>query len=121
MTRLIGLALMSLIISMIITGFTKKNEEEKQMENDSIVLSITKALKMADNKAHELGYKPESYYISITDKLRDVDKLFLSKTEQEYALWIIYYEPKGKLTFGGDLTIYINRQTDTILKVWQGE
>lgn len=121
MTRLIELVLMFLIISVIIMGFTNINEKGKPMENDLIVLSIAKALRMANDKARELDYNPENYYISITEKLRDIDKLFLSNAEQEYSLWIIYYEPKGKLTFGGDLTIYIDQKTENILKVWEGE
>lgn len=102
-------------------GSTQDEKKEQTMENDLIVSSVAKALRMANTKARELGYEPKSFYISITEKLDKDDERFFSISEEKYTVWKIYYGPKGKVAFGGDLTIYIDRKTWKIIKVWKGE
>lgn len=122
MTRLIGLVVVGLSFSIICSVFAKNNKMEQLMEDDPVILSVAKALKIANTKARELGFDIEHFYISITEKLTKDDNRFFSISEEQYpSVWKIYYGPKGKLMFGGDLTIYIDRVTWEIIKVWEGE
>ena len=124
MKRFIGVILLSLVFSLISMGPARGNEEAQPMDNDPIALSVAKALRIANSKARELGFEPEEFYISITNKLGKFGDRFYGITEEKYRVWKVYYAPKrapGVIKTGGDLTIYINRETWEILKVWEGE
>ncbi len=119
-TQLIKVIIICVSVSIISPGFAKNNGKEQLMDNDPIVSSVARALTMANAKARELGFELENFYISVSERLNKTDRRILSITREEYYLWKIYYEPK-KIVLGGDLTIYIDRKSWEIIKVWEGE
>lgn len=73
---------------------------------DPIVFSVAKALKIANNKAKEVGFNPNELLISIM---------------QEDDSWIIEYGPKNKSALGGTLVIKVNRTTGKIEDIERGQ
>ncbi len=86
--------------------------------------------KAADAKAMELGFQPDQCQRQIFQKPRPEDHPFLDEkgvTERDY-LWVVNYDPNSQGTegeevavAGGDLTIYVDVRTVTVVAAWLGE
>ncbi len=86
--------------------------------------------KAADAKALELGFQPEQCQRQIFQKPGPVDQPFLDEegiTERRH-LWVVNYDPnlqgaEGEevAVAGGDLTIYVDVRTVTVVAAWLGE
>ena len=85
---------------------------------------------VADTKAIELGFQPDQCQRQIFQKPRPEDQPFLDEegvTERRY-LWVVYYDPNSQGTegeevavAGGDLTIYVDTRTSSVVAAWLGE
>lgn len=79
--------------------------QNKDILNDPVVMSVARALKIANTRALELGYQIEGLSISII---------------QEGKIWKIDYIPKVKIQRGGGLTILVN-QEGKIVEIKHGQ
>ena len=85
---------------------------------------------IADRKAVELGFDPETTGPEVFRELRPYDHDFLDEEgiDERDALWAVYYAPPspfvldGQLyaTAGGDLTVYIHVPSRTVVAYWLG-
>ena len=85
---------------------------------------------IADQKAIELGFDPETTGPEVLKELRPYDHPFLDDEgiEERDSLWAVYYAPPspfvldGQLyaTAGGDLTVYIHVPSRRVVAYWLG-
>ena len=86
---------------------------------------------IADQKALELGFDPETTGPEVFRELRPHDHDFLDDEgiEERDSLWAVNYAPpstfvlEGQLyaTAGGDLTVYVHVPSRTVVAYWLGE
>ena len=85
---------------------------------------------IADQKAIELGFDPETTGPEVLKELRPYDHPFLDDEgiEERDSLWAVYYAPPspfvldGQLyaTAGGDLTVYNHVPSRRVVAYWLG-
>ncbi len=86
---------------------------------------------IADQKAVELGFDPETTGPEVLRELRPYDHPFLDDEgiEERDALWAVYYAPPSPFvldgqeyaTAGGDLTVYVDVPSRRVVAYWLGE
>ena len=86
---------------------------------------------IADQKALELGFDPETTRPEVFRELRPHDHDFLDDEgiDERDFLWAVSYAPpstfvlEGQLyaTAGGDLTVYVHVPSRTVVAYWLGE
>lgn len=102
-----------------------KNEVE-QME-----ISKEKVHEIANNKAKEIGYDIKEMKVELDKEntrwneyikkgpiLENDNKLRLALKDRKY--WAAYYAPK-RIQFGGDLWIFIDKNTGEVITIIQGK
>ena len=88
----------------------KKIEEE--ILNDSLAVSVARALTCANKKAGEYEMDIRQSLISITQEIQ----------ENKDMLWCVHYGPRDYIRRrGGDLIVYVDPQNYTIRKVLRGQ
>ena len=86
---------------------------------------------IADQKAVELGFDPETTGPEVFRELRPYDHDFLDEEgiDERDTLWAVNYAPpspfvlEGQLyaTAGGDLTVYVHVPSRRVVAYWLGE
>ena len=86
-----------------------------------------RVLQAAEAKANELGFSSDRFRRQVFRQLRPVDEPFLDQEEvtERSELWAINYAPhppaENVAMAGGDLTIYVDVRTISVVAVWLGE
>lgn len=86
-------------------GEIQNKDVLKDILDDPMVMSVARALKIANKRVLELGYQIEELSISIA---------------QEGEIWKIDYMPKVKIQRGGGVTILVD-QEGKIVEVKRGQ
>ena len=95
---------------MAVMSKAKKIEEE--ILNDSLAVSVARALNSANKKAGEYDVDAKQSLISITQEIQENKDMF----------WCVHYGPKDYIhRRGGDLIVYVDPQDYTIRKVLRGQ
>ncbi len=86
---------------------------------------------IADQKALELGFDPETTGPEVFRELRPHDHDFLDDEgiDERDVLWAVNYDPPSTFvldcqlyaTAGGDLTVYVHVPSRTVVAYWLGE
>ncbi len=85
---------------------------------------------IADQKAVELGFDPETTGPEVLRELRPYDHPFLDDEgiEERDSLWAVYYAPPSTFVLegqmyavaGGDLTVYVHVPSRRVVAYWLG-
>ncbi len=86
---------------------------------------------VADQKAVELGFDPETTRPEVLRELRPYDHAFLDEEgiDERDSLWAVNYAPPATFvlegqeyaTAGGDLTVYVHVPSRRVVAYWLGE
>ncbi len=86
---------------------------------------------IADQKAVELGFDPETTGPKVFRELRPYDHDFLDEDgiDERDSLWAVYYAPPSTYVVeglsyavaGGDLTVYVHVPSRRVVAYWLGE
>lgn len=99
-------------------------------ESGNMNISQEKALEIANNKAIELGYDISEMNIKIDKDHAEWDNYVKSGPISKYDMellkklegkkyWIVRYIPK-KIQFGGDLLVFIDKNSGEVISFLQG-
>ena len=85
---------------------------------------------VADQKAVELGFDPETTGPEVLRELRPYDHPFLDEEgiDERDSLWAVYYAPPSTFVLegqmyavaGGDLTVYVHVPSRRVVAYWLG-